>query len=109
LYEKDLEYFLLIHDKRMKYFFVLLSFCTVSFLTQPVWAQPTNVIDYSKPQNYEIGGIEVVGAQYSDPRTIAALSSLSVGQTIKSTRSGYTACYAKFVEIAPIYRNRYTG
>jgi outer membrane protein insertion porin family len=67
----------------MKYFFVLLSFCTVSFLTQPVWAQPTNVIDYSKPQNYEIGGIEVVGAQYSDPRTIAALSSLSVGQTIK--------------------------
>ena len=44
---------------------------------------PAPLIDYSVPQTYEIGGIEVVGANYTDPNGIIALSGLDVGKTIR--------------------------
>lgn len=68
--------------------------CAVLLLTnQSVWAQdveektdtlePIPLIDYNSTQTYEIGGIEVVGANYTDANGIIAISGLSVGKTIR--------------------------
>lgn len=68
--------------------------CAVLLLSnQSTWAQateekldslePAPLIDYSEPQTYEIGGIEVVGANYTDANGIIALSGLTVGKTIR--------------------------
>ncbi|MCP4437389.1 MAG: outer membrane protein assembly factor BamA [Aureispira sp.] len=40
-------------------------------------------LNYSNPQDYEIGDITVVGAQYADPSAIIALARLQKGQTIR--------------------------
>lgn len=44
---------------------------------------PTEIVDYDDPQTYEIGGIEVIGADYTDPNGIISVSGLNVGSTIK--------------------------
>lgn len=70
------------------------ALCVVLLLSnQAVWAQsteektdslePAPLIDYSSPQTYEIGGIEVAGANYTDPNGIIAISGLTVGKTIR--------------------------
>lgn len=41
------------------------------------------MMDYSEPKEYEIGGIEVKGYEYTDPSAVIAVSGLKVGQTIK--------------------------
>ncbi len=40
-------------------------------------------IDYSRPQEYEIGGITVTGIQYLDPQVLIMLSGLKVGDRVK--------------------------
>ncbi len=42
-----------------------------------------SAFDYSKPQEYEIGGITVDGVKYLDQNVLIMLSGLSVGQKIK--------------------------
>ncbi len=42
-----------------------------------------NIIDYTDPKDFEIGGITVSGAQYLDESVIKTLSGLVVGETIK--------------------------
>jgi outer membrane protein insertion porin family len=42
-----------------------------------------STLDYKTPQTYEIGGIEVLGAEYTDANGIIAITGLSVGQTIR--------------------------
>ena len=39
--------------------------------------------DYSRPQEYEIGGITTSGAKYLDPNVLTMVSGLQVGSTIK--------------------------
>lgn len=72
--------------ERLLYGFIILLFAG----TTPIWAQtqpdttePAPLIDYSAPQTYEIGGIEVVGADYTDANGIVAISGLDVGKTIR--------------------------
>jgi outer membrane protein insertion porin family len=52
----------------------------------PVWAQSASdnniKIDYSKPKEYEIGGITVSGVKYLNQTTLINLSGLQVGQKI---------------------------
>lgn len=43
----------------------------------------TNQFDYSRPQEYEIGGITTSGTKYLDPNMIIIVSGLQVGSTIK--------------------------
>jgi outer membrane protein insertion porin family len=43
----------------------------------------TSTLDYNTPQTYEIGGIEVQGAEYTDANGIIAITGLSLGQTIR--------------------------
>ena len=40
-------------------------------------------VDYSHPKEYEIGGITVVGAQYTDPTMLSLITDLRVGETVK--------------------------
>ena len=41
------------------------------------------VVDYSTPVNYEIGGVRVTGAQFSDANAITSISGLKVGAKIR--------------------------
>jgi outer membrane protein insertion porin family len=41
------------------------------------------VLDYSKPRDYEIGGVKVTGANYSDPTAIISIAGFRVGDRIK--------------------------
>lgn len=50
---------------------------------QPAAAQSdTDVIDYSTPKSYEIGGITVSGTQYVDENVLLSVAGLSVGDKI---------------------------
>ncbi len=40
-------------------------------------------LDYQNPKTYEVGGIEVVGAQYSDANALRSISGLKLGSTIR--------------------------
>ncbi len=51
--------------------------------TTPDSTQPSPLVDYASPQTYEIGGIEVKGANYTDANGIIGISGLTVGSTIK--------------------------
>lgn len=42
-----------------------------------------NTLDYKTPQTYEIGRIEVLGAEYTDANGIIAITGLSVGETVR--------------------------
>lgn len=62
--------------------------CLVAIITtQPsIQAQTPDslpIIEYSQPQEYEIGGIKVIGAQYSDDNAIIAIAGLKVGDKIR--------------------------
>lgn len=41
------------------------------------------IIDYSDPKEFEIGGLQIVGTVYSDPNAITSISGLKVGSTIR--------------------------
>ncbi len=41
------------------------------------------VIDYSTPRDFEIGGIKVIGAEYSDDNALIAIAGLKVGDKVR--------------------------
>lgn len=41
------------------------------------------VLDYSKPRDYEIGGVKVTGAKFSDPAAIISIAGFRVGDRIR--------------------------
>ncbi len=55
-----------------------LGFSTNSFAQQ----QPANLIDYSTPQSYQIGGITTTGTKFLDQTVLINLSGLAVGDKI---------------------------
>ena len=69
---------------------VFACFCLTGFI-QEINAQETDsipTIDYSKPIDYEIGGIVVTGEQFSDENAIVAISGLKVGDKIRVGAGG---------------------
>jgi outer membrane protein insertion porin family len=65
-----------------------IRFALLICLLAPIFvtAQTTDsvvVFDYTSPQDYEIGGIEVVGANYSDDNAIINISGLQVGDKVR--------------------------
>ncbi len=67
-------------------------FCSVCllfglFAATPLSAQEARdsipVLDYSKPKDFEIGGIKVIGAQYSDEAAIISIAGFKVGDKIR--------------------------
>lgn len=48
-----------------------------------MFAQTNKIeLDYFSPKEYEIGGIEVVGAEHLDHNSVILLSGISVGEKI---------------------------
>ncbi len=58
----------------------------------------TNQIDYSSPKQYEIGEIEVSGAEYLDHNALISLSGLKVGDKIKVPGDDITGAIKKLWE-----------
>jgi outer membrane protein insertion porin family len=44
--------------------------------------QPSELVDYARPKNYTIGGINVTGAKFLDPNTLISVSGLNVNDQI---------------------------
>ncbi|MEL7020450.1 MAG: outer membrane protein assembly factor BamA [Bacteroidota bacterium] len=71
----------------MKYFSILLTALFLSSL--PLWANAQQVsdslsiLDYSEPTDYEIGGVEVIGANFSDDNAIISIAGFKVGDKIR--------------------------
>lgn len=63
--------------------FVLLIAKPDQILAQIQVGSDLNGFDYSKPKEYEIGGITVTGIKYLDQNVLIMLSGLGVGETIK--------------------------
>ena len=57
-----------------------LLFSTFSF-TQT--ADSTSIYEYGEPKDFEIGGIKVIGANYSDDNAVIGVSGLKVGDKIR--------------------------
>ncbi len=72
----------------MKKYLLLSLVLLVQYTFFPLnsFAQATDtipVIDYATPQVYEIGGIKVTGAEYSDDNAIISIAGLKVGDKVR--------------------------
>jgi outer membrane protein insertion porin family len=54
----------------------------ISFLLSFPLQLEAQTIDYTEPKDYEIGGIKVIGAKYSDEKAIVSISGLKVGDRV---------------------------
>lgn len=81
----------------MRKLLVLLALLTISSLT--IFSQNFNSklskIDYSKPKEYEIGGVTVSGIKYLDKNVLVHLSGLKVGEKITVPGEAITAAINK--------------
>ena len=70
----------------MRGFIANILMATAILFTIPSWgqAQKEPVLDLSIPQNYRIGGITVLGAEYTDVQAVKLFSALQIGANITS-------------------------
>ena len=80
----------------------LLAFMVIASLAFPVIStaqirigSDLSKIDYERPQEYVIGGIEVTGTEYIDKNVILMLSELDVGSRIKIPGDAITSAIRK--------------
>ncbi len=69
----------------MKRIVFLLLICCTFLSTATVFSQVSdaNIAPYAEPKDYEIGGIKVSGAEFSDENAIIAISGLKIGDKIR--------------------------
>ena len=70
-------------------FLVCLFIFTTNGLAQVIVPDTIPNIDYAEQKEYEIGGITVVGANYSDENAIKSIAGLKVGDKIRIGTGGY--------------------
>lgn len=71
-------------QKLAKVIFLLSSiFLPVFSFAQVVATEIEEILEYDNPKDYEIGGITVLGATYSDANAISSISGLKIGDKIK--------------------------
>lgn len=78
---------------------ILFSFLFILFATNTTHAQITfgdDIIDYAKPKEYTIGGIEFKGVQYLDNNILLMISGLTVGQKINVPGEEISEAIKKF-------------
>jgi outer membrane protein insertion porin family len=86
----------------------------ISMAQEPERDTFIQIMDYDEPKEYEIGGIEVKGYEYTDPSAVIAVSGLKVGQTIKIPGDDFGKAIRKlwkqglFVDVQ-IHNNRMVG
>jgi outer membrane protein insertion porin family len=74
-----------------RYYFILLSICflgSFKVVAQDTTGAATKPpayfnLNYNSPQQYILGGIEIVGTEYYDKAVLAVLSGLTIGQKIR--------------------------
>lgn len=66
-----------------KYFAILLLLCSHTIFAQTGSTNGDTGVDYEKPKEYIIGGIEVDGSEYTDKNIIRLLSGLTIGDKIQ--------------------------
>ncbi len=64
-------------------FFVLNAFFFIQSANAQTPVDTLPIIAYEKPKEYEIGGVKVTGAKFSDENTLIGVSGLKVGGKIK--------------------------
>lgn len=73
--------------KRAQYIVLTIFFLSTLFLANDMSAQvqigEAQTFDYSRPREYEIGGITASGSKYIDPNMLVMASGLQVGSKIK--------------------------
>lgn len=67
--------------RHIRFALILCFFAPVFMLAQT--SDTVQVFDYTNPKDYEIGGIEVVGAEYSDDNALISYTGLQVGDKIR--------------------------
>ena len=70
--------------KKSIFYIILVSL--VFFTTNTSWAQTADTIpvfDYTTPKDYEVGGIKVTGANFSDENAIIAIAGFKVGDKVR--------------------------
>ncbi len=78
----------------MKRFYFLLLFVCSLFAISPIFGQVADsipAIDYSKPADYEIGGVTVKGNNYSDATALKSIAGLKVGDKLRIPGPGIAA------------------
>ena len=55
----------------------------VPFVLSAQTSDSLTIMDYSQPRDYEIGGVTVTGAEYSDDNTIISIAGFRVGDQIR--------------------------
>ncbi|MGB1314625.1 MAG: BamA/OMP85 family outer membrane protein [Chitinophagales bacterium] len=61
---------------------LILLVLIASFFNLNITAQDGGMVDYTKPQEYEIGGIKIEGTKFLDKDVLISISGLRVGETI---------------------------
>jgi len=67
----------------MRYFFIIVLLSSVFGLSAQTVSDTVEVFDYSTPSEFEIGGITVEGANYSDENAIISIAGFKVGEKIR--------------------------
>lgn len=67
----------------LRIFNTLLFLCSFLVVQAQVITDTVAVLDYSSPKDYEIGGVEVVGADFSDDNAIISIAGFKVGEKIR--------------------------
>lgn len=74
---------------------VFIFLTTISFSQTPEYSK-LNVVDYSNPTEYEIGGVTVTGVQFIDPKVLISMSGFAVGRKITIPGDNITKVLEKF-------------
>ncbi|MEL6943247.1 MAG: POTRA domain-containing protein [Bacteroidota bacterium] len=67
----------------MRYFFIIVFLSSVFSLSAQTASDSLEVFDYSEPKEFEIGGVTVEGADYSDENAIISIAGFKVGEKIR--------------------------
>ena len=67
----------------------------ISLISLSITAQTNDLLDYSNPKTYEIGGIIITGADNLNNNTLLAITGLSIGKSITIPGDEITAAIKK--------------
>ncbi len=70
-------------NKRMKNIFFISLILLIPFVAHTQSNDSIPVFEYTTPKDYEIGGVKVTGAEYSDDNAIISISGLRVGDKVR--------------------------